>query len=605
MDNNNKAAQEEELEINTAEPINDRKDQRKPKPVTKLLFGGIPADPKDIGKNELCNTYSHHNPDIILINSHGLPDNERIKIFPFNIYQRNKSGERADGVAIAIKRGTRHRILDDFDQEFLAVEVETTRGPIVIATCYLPPRRPFLPYPDILRLLRLQRPMYLLGDLNARHRTLGATLDNNNIGTSISRLTPDYKRADWNRFKQLLEDKPVQELDGRLIIEIDRETNRWFEDIIEAKEASIPTTTYRTIPHPASSRELQLLQGLYRGIKELAYMRGWTQELRRQYATVRVRLTEACRELQNTKWANLTTKLSNTRDPKEFWQQLKTLMGNEIDIPPYPYDHQGNKVYPEADKEAIHRTYWKNIFHISENDNLLFDEETVAVIEEIAMRANQLTPDPLVDLGNLLIEEPLTAPFTINDINKVIRSMKNKAPGISQIRKTDITNLPPIMIQRLLSICNAALASGYFPSRFKTALVTLIPKAGKPPNRPENFRPISLLEIPGKILERLINNRLQSHLENNNLLNERQYGFRQSRGTTTAIAIAYEETALALANKKKVNIVLRDVAKAFDKVWHPGLQHRLLQLGPPSNNKTLKLSPREEGQTKSRSIYRP
>lgn len=61
-------------------------------------------------------------------------------------------------------------------------------------------------------------------------------------------------------------------------------------------------------------------------------------------------------------------------------------------------------------------------------------------------------------------------------------------------------------------------------------------------------------------------------------MNERQYGFRESRDTTTAIAIAYEEIALALTSKRKVNVVLRDVAKAFYKVWHPGMTHRLLQL---------------------------
>lgn len=50
------------------------------------------------------------------------------------------------------------------------------------------------------------------------------------------------------------------------------------------------------------------------------------------------------------------------------------------------------------------------------------------------------------------------------------------------------------------------------------------------------------------------------------LINPRQYGFRESWGTSTMIVIAYKEIKLALVNKKRTNIVLRDVAKSFNKV---------------------------------------
>lgn len=82
-----------------------------------------------------------------------------------------------------------------------------------------------------------------------------------------------------------------------------------------------------------------------------------------------------------------------------------------------------------------------------------------------------------------------------------IKRIKIKATGLSQIKKAELLQIPPNMIQRLTAIYNASLDCGYFPKRFKTAIITLIPKAGKRPNKPENFRPISLLEIPGKIFE--------------------------------------------------------------------------------------------------------
>lgn len=132
-----------------------------------------------------------------------------------------------------------------------------------------------------------------------------------------------------------------------------------------------------------------------------------------------------------------------------------------------------------------------------------------------------------------------------------------------------------------------------FP-KIQTAVLTLISKAGKPSNNPENFRPISLLEIPEKIFQRILSIRLRSYLEDNQLLHIRQYGFRQSRGTSIAIAIA-------LADNKKVSIVLRDAAKAFDKVWHPGNKYRLLHLNLPRPSiKTLQLPTAQESQNKGR-----
>ena len=50
----------------------------------------------------------------------------------------------------------------------------------------------------------------------------------------------------------------------------------------------------------------------------------------------------------------------------------------------------------------------------------------------------------------------------------------------------------------------------------------------------------------------------------------------KNRGTDTATALLYETIATSLANKYKVNLVLRDISKAFDKVWHNGLRFKML-----------------------------
>ena len=77
-----------------------------------------------------------------------------------------------------------------------------------------------------------------------------------------------------------------------------------------------------------------------------------------------------------------------------------------------------------------------------------------------------------------------------------------------------------------------------------------------------------------KILERIINERLQGHLEEHNLLNERQFGIRTRRGCQEAIALVSEFISQMQASRKIINVVTRDVSKAFDKVWHERLRYK-------------------------------
>ncbi len=163
-----------------------------------------------------------------------------------------------------------------------------------------------------------------------------------------------------------------------------------------------------------------------------------------------------------------------------------------------------------------------------------------------------------------------------------MQKFKNKAPGFSKVSKIILQNCTYNALEQLQNIFNACYSAGYFPEFFKKAIIKFIPKKDKSPILPINYRPISLLEVPGKLYERIILGRLNTFLSSNNILKDRQYGFRKSKGTTTAIATTYEMIANALAGKQQVYVVLRDVARAFDKVWHNGLKYKLLRLKLPT-----------------------
>ena len=124
---------------------------------------------------------------------------------------------------------------------------------------------------------------------------------------------------------------------------------------------------------------------------------------------------------------------------------------------------------------------------------------------------------------------------------------------------------------------------GYFPDPWKISTIKMVPKPGKSPRRPENYRPISLLAVPGKTFERIIHRRLRIHLEHNDHYNSNQFGCRQSKGTTQALALVCEQIAQCKADGGQCHLVLRDITKAFDTIWHQGLMYKILHLGLPEN----------------------
>ena len=173
--------------------------------------------------------------------------------------------------------------------------------------------------------------------------------------------------------------------------------------------------------------------------------------------------------------------------------------------------------------------------------------------------------------------------ISVNDIKRTIKSFKNnKAPRKSGINKRILENLPEIGYEIFQTILNLTISMGYFPIVLKEGIIILILKPGKDPTKVASYRPITLLEVPGKILEKLINERVYGFAERNNLFHHQQFGFRKARGTETAMTKIYEKIAINQRKKSQCNIVCRDIEKAFDKVWHKGLKFKILNMNMPN-----------------------
>ncbi len=115
--------------------------------------------------------------------------------------------------------------------------------------------------------------------------------------------------------------------------------------------------------------------------------------------------------------------------------------------------------------------------------------------------------------------------------------------------------------------------TGVFPESWKHALVIPLFKYGDP-DVVSNYRPISILPIVSKILEKSVAKQLSNYLENNNLLTISQHGFRPKLSTETTLTTITDKLYENMDNKKISVLTLCDLSKAFDSINHKTLIYK-------------------------------
>ena len=138
-----------------------------------------------------------------------------------------------------------------------------------------------------------------------------------------------------------------------------------------------------------------------------------------------------------------------------------------------------------------------------------------------------------------------------------------------------IRHLGSVAMQKLLNIYNHSWNTGTFPAGWKEAIIIPILKKGKDRHSKTSYRHISPLSCLGKTTKRMVNRRLQHHLEKNGLLSPSQSGFKKNRRTEDQVTLLTQDVENGFQQKMKTLVVFVDLASAFDKVWKEGLLFKL------------------------------
>ncbi|MCP3667343.1 MAG: reverse transcriptase family protein, partial [Gammaproteobacteria bacterium] len=198
--------------------------------------------------------------------------------------------------------------------------------------------------------------------------------------------------------------------------------------------------------------------------------------------------------------------------------------------------------------------------------------------------ADEVAGGEPLDLVSLLQDIPQSCaeltlhPVSEVDVLKVIGKFSaQKAPGLDGISVRFLKAAQDASCRHLKAIANLSFKLGRFPTPWKLAAVTPIYKGAGDPDSPGNNRPISLLPVPSKVVERLAYDQLYEYFLP--FLSKHQNGFRRGHGTDTALLEVSEDLRKALDNQLAGLLVLLDMSKAFDCIQHPILLAKLERYG--------------------------
>ncbi|MCW4347251.1 MAG: reverse transcriptase domain-containing protein, partial [Candidatus Thiodiazotropha endolucinida] len=163
----------------------------------------------------------------------------------------------------------------------------------------------------------------------------------------------------------------------------------------------------------------------------------------------------------------------------------------------------------------------------------------------------------------------------LHELLSIINSLEsNKASGLDGISAKLLKSTANIICPALLEIINVSISTGKFPDSLKLAKITPIHKGGAKDD-PANYRPISILSVVSKIIEKHITKHLFGFMNKYNVLHKSQSSFREHHSCNTALINLLDKWLKHIDNGELIGAVFFDLRKAFDVVDHDLLLKKL------------------------------
>ena len=242
--------------------------------------------------------------------------------------------------------------------------------------------------------------------------------------------------------------------------------------------------------------------------------------------------------------------------------------------------HNYNKIQPKT-KPSINNILDENTGIRIPDDRLpdKINDFFINIGEDLASKCTKINED--AKIYNPPINQMQLVLNTVDAgiIKERIKKLDpHKPSGLKDMSSAFAIEAMTILIEEFTRLFNLIITTGIFPDRWKVATVTPIPKVSSP-NSCNELRPISILPLPGRLMEQIIHDQIKQFLENSHYFADEQNGFRNHRSTTKALSTLLDQLLMNTDNNELSISVFLDFKKAFDTIDHKILLHKLQAAG--------------------------
>ena len=280
-------------------------------------------------------------------------------------------------------------------------------------------------------------------------------------------------------------------------------------------------------------------------------------------------------------WENFCNSVSLESDPNKSWHKIKNFLRPKGQRD-YPTLRHANKVAKtNADKAQLFAESVEKHFGIESDhfhSNHFYDVNKFVEHNYRYFYPPEDPDDYRFDVRN---EHELVADVDAPTLIKLVKFLKRgKADTIPNevLRLGTTTSL----FHHLAKLFTSFIQLGYIPTAWKIVTLRMLLKPDKLPSLTTSYRPISLISSIMKLFERVIEQRLRSHLEHIGFINNHQSGFRRAKSTDDHLFRLSQSIMESFNRGEHVVAAFLDVEKAFDNVWHSRLRYKIFQLDLPT-----------------------
>lgn len=400
----------------------------------------------------------------------------------------------------------------------------------------------------------------VLPDMNTAHRPVVFTIGNiHGISLTPKIKRRDYKQANWTKFKKAVSENLTLNREISTTTQIDSTIQEITQTIINAADSHIPWIQEGKTNLPSDLH--QLTQERNRARRK--FQRNPSQQNEDELNTKKYILEEAIKQYHTDLW-NKRIK-QDVEKKGNVYTLIRYRKNQTTRLIPGLRDPAGNIHHnPEEKANLLAETLYNHHTMTANFTDPTTRQEVTETIEEFQKQTFTMPEDEQI---------------SINEIRRIISATRPyKAPGLDGLQNILLKKLPRKALVQIYYICKACFTCNYFPTTWKEATIIPIKKPGKDSRDPTAYRPISLLSNMGKILERLILNRLKKF---DDRIPDTQFGFRHHRTTELQLATLIDEAMTSKIRGKTTAVATLDLEKAYDTLWHHGLIYKLISTAIP------------------------